>query len=682
MYRHLFEKWLNNQDLTDVTKNNYLRGIRYIKRDFAEFIGNLGVESIYEINDPKVVDILLSDEKFIAYDKKGNRMCSSALKKYKEFLGSLEYIRGISEENFRKWLKKKTQLTNKTIGSYISAIRGLSEPLKHYSIEGTSLNIFQIHDLNKLDEIMQDEKFKELDKRWNQAHTAALNYYKRYLEDTIFSENKERDAAEMENVVLIKINKSYKEGMSPEELYHATSYSWVASFEKTGTRDIEYYCSIYKNKIIEVYTFIGYEEEMPKREPSRYILRGEIAPEEIRQKLIGLDVSTIHKGSGNPIKYTNLDSLLNNGEEFIKIDTKIDIKDLPTHIHSYLTSKGFLYSKENIANLYLSLRSKPFVIISGISGTGKTKIVQLFAEAVGATEENGQFKLISVRPDWSDSSDLLGYKNLQEQFVEGQLTEMVKRAHDRPQLPHFVVLDEMNLARVEYYLSEFLSIMESRRREDGQVVSSTLVTTDEGEFSLPNNLYIIGTVNMDETTHPFSKKVLDRANTIEFNEIHLNNFGIFEQEAEEVAPVRAGNEHFESKYLYLKEAYSENKELVQKISEQLVKMNEQLQTIYAQVGYRVRDEICFYMLHNEEMKLLSEGEAFDFCVMQKVLPRISGAETHVEKLLGSLYEQFAGEIYEEGKGVPATSSYPRSAGKVAEMLRRLHLNGFTSFWIS
>ena len=240
------------------------------------------------------------------------------------------------------------------------------------------------------------------------------------------------------------------------------------------------------------------------------------------------------------------------------------VENLPPHIHSYLTSKGFLYSTENIANLYLSLRSKPFVIISGISGTGKTKIVQLFAEAVGATEENGQFKLISVRPDWSDSSDLLGYKNLQEQFVEGQLTEMVKRAHDRPQLPHFVVLDEMNLARVEYYLSEFLSIMESRREEDGQVVSSTLVTTDEGEFSLPNNLYIIGTVNMDETTHPFSKKVLDRANTIEFNEIHLNNFDIFEQEEEEVASVQAGNEHFESKYLYLKEAYSGNKELVQK----------------------------------------------------------------------------------------------------------------------
>ncbi len=309
--------------------------------------------------------------------------------------------------------------------------------------------------------------------------------------------------------------------------------------------------------------------------------------------------------------------------------------------------------------------------------------MQLFAESVGATEESGQFKLISVRPDWSDSSDLLGYKNLQDQFVEGQLTEIVKRAHEYPALPHFVVLDEMNLARVEYYLSEFLSIMESRRvDEDGQVVSSPLVTTNDGAYSLPNNLYIIGTVNMDETTHPFSKKVLDRANTIEFNEIRLNHFAMFEEDGEEVAAVRVGNEQFESKYLYLKQAYGDNKALVQKVSAQLEKINEQLQTIYAQVGYRVRDEICFYMLYNDEMKLLTEEEAFDFCVMQKILPRISGADSTVEDLLKNLYEQFAGEAYDNGKAVSESASYPRSAKKVAEMLNRLYKDGFTSFWVS
>ncbi|MFK4997015.1 hypothetical protein ACI2OX_03890 [Bacillus sp. N9] len=86
--------------------------------------------------------------------------------------------------------------------------------------------------------------------------------------------------------------------------------------------------------------------------------------------------------------------------------------DLISHIHSYITNKGFHFTKESITNFYLCLKTKPFIILSGISGTGKTKIVQLFAESVGATEENGQFTLIPVRPDWSDGSDLIGYEDI------------------------------------------------------------------------------------------------------------------------------------------------------------------------------------------------------------------------------------------------------------------------------
>ena len=157
---------------------------------------------------------------------------------------------------------------------------------------------------------------------------------------------------------------------------------------------------------------------------------------------------------------------------------------------------------------------------------------------------------------------------------------------------------------------------------------------------------------------------------------------MFEEDKEEMAAARVGNEQFESKYLYLKQAYGDNKALVQKVSAQLEKINEQLQTIYAQVGYRVRDEVCFYMLYNDEMKLLSEEQAFDFCLMQKILPRISGADSTVQDLLMNLYEQFAGEPYDEEKEVSASATYPRSAKKVAEMLKRLYKDGVTSFRVS
>src|SRR5699024_9545369 len=131
-------------------------------------------------------------------------------------------------------------------------------------------------------------------------------------------------------------------------------------------------------------------------------------------------------------------------------------------------------------------------------------------------------------------------------FKEGPLTKVVKNADQNPGVPYFVLLDEMNLARVEYYFSDILSIMESRKWEDGKVVSSYLLTKETAGFDLklPNNLYIIGTVNMDETTYPFSKKVLDRANTIEFNRIDLGNLA-FLNETKVNNPLKVANDTFE-----------------------------------------------------------------------------------------------------------------------------------------
>ncbi|RTQ93029.1 hypothetical protein EKG35_10220 [Lysinibacillus telephonicus] len=473
-------------------------------------------------------------------------------------------------------------------------------------------------------------------------------------------------------MVLIKINRSFKENMTPEQLYRATSYSWVASFKKTETRDIKYYCAVYQNKIIEVYDFLGYEEEIPRREPSRYILHGQLSSEDIRRTLIGLDVSDLHKGSGNPIKYTSLERLLNleslGAQKNEKVRKDIEQNELISHIRNYITSKGFTYLKKDIKNLYLSLRSKPFVIISGISGTGKTKIVQLFAEAIGATEENKQFKLIPVRPDWSDSSELLGYTDIKGDFIKGPLIEIVEQAHLNPELPHFVLLDEMNLARVEYYFSDVLSVMESRKKVEGEITSSTLITVDGDSLTLPGNLYIIGTVNMDETTHPFSKKVLDRANTIEFHEIDLMNFGSMTRR-EIVEPIHVSNKVLESSFIHLIDAFSTHEQLIREVSERLEAINELLEPIHAQVGYRVRDEISFYLAHNVEAgQLLSLNDAMDFCIMQKILPRVGGMEAVVRDVLNNLKEEL--------------SSYPRCTKKIKEMLGRLDKDGFTSFWIS
>ncbi|HGH7180309.1 TPA: McrB family protein [Bacillus luti] len=360
----------------------------------------------------------------------------------------------------------------------------------------------------------------------------------------------------------------------------------------------------------------------------------------------------------------------------------LDQQSIIDHVSSYIQSKGFFYEKKDLINFFLSLKTKPFVILSGISGTGKTKIVQWFAESLGATEENGQFTLIPVRPDWSDSSDLLGYVNLQGEFQERPLIKVLENADANPNRPYFVVLDEMNLARVEYYFSDFLSVIESRKWKDGKIVTSPVLpeSITNKHITIPSNVYIIGTVNMDETTHPLSKKVLDRANTIEFNTVNLDYFN-FLMDVEEKEAEIAANRSLETEYLHLKECFKENEDLVRNISSVLIEINKTLESVGAQVGYRIRDEICFYMAYNEQGKLLSFDEALDYQIYQKILPRLAGSDGRTEEVLKQLYVLCANEEYDSSNNDASYAKYPRSANKLSHMLRRFEYDGFTSFWI-
>ncbi|MGG4046308.1 McrB family protein [Paenibacillus favisporus] len=389
-----------------------------------------------------------------------------------------------------------------------------------------------------------------------------------------------------------------------------------------------------------------------------------------------------------------------------------DVRETVNQIKAFIKQNGFHYPDPLIENFYLSLKTKPFVILAGISGTGKTKLVKLFAESVGATGESGQFTLIPVRPDWNDPSDLIGYQDLSGRFKPGRLTEVLVTASlpENRNKPYFICLDEMNLARVEHYFSDLLSLLETQRWMDGQIVTEPLVPyvsldrlEDQelyGDLGIPENVYLIGTVNMDETTYPFSKKVLDRANTLEFNHIDLTQLpwseGDEEQEIVEIAPV--SQRFFRADYLNLVNVDAENKELVKRTTNKLVAINQILEEIHAQVGFRIRDTISFYSIYAERFGLLTEDESFDLQLLQKILPRIQGSHTSVKRVLLNLLKvclegeslkvndllDDASSLYsrwDAGKEVPA-AKYPQSARKLAFMLRRLEEDGFTSFWLS
>jgi len=253
--------------------------------------------------------------------------------------------------------------------------------------------------------------------------------------------------------------------------------------------------------------------------------------------------------------------------DFDPITGELKVEYDPKNIFDFFCLKGFKFPPEIITRYVLSLATKPFVMLSGISGTGKTKIAQLFADyicrnyiAAELTEEEREklttkefeklieaecdkrIAFVPVRPDWLDNRGILGYYNILEQAYSSTriLRLLIEAAKEENQhKPYFIILDEMNLAKVEYYFADFLSIMESRTTDNEQGKKLHLhdgKKEDKGDkgivydadgtqiprmITIPNNVYFTGTVNIDESTYMFSPKVLDRANVIEFNEVDL-----------------------------------------------------------------------------------------------------------------------------------------------------------------
>lgn len=395
------------------------------------------------------------------------------------------------------------------------------------------------------------------------------------------------------------------------------------------------------------------------------------------------------------IDLSDIDPNYERGEE------PLSTKEILKRINTYIAAKGFIFDEGLIENYYLSLKSKPFVILAGTSGTGKTRLVRLFAEAIGATAENGRYKLVSVRPDWSDSSDLFGHVDLNGKFVPGAIIDFINAAEWDSDNPYFLCLDEMNLARVEYYLSDILSIIETRECKEDRITTNILVSENYygadakalekyGEIRIPENLYIIGTVNMDETTFPFSRKVLDRANTIEFSTVDFLSAPAIP--LNEVRPMNLGNDFMKADYVFFCQCASEEA-YVNELCAELQEINKVLEKANAHVGYRVRDEIAFYMLNNKNAELLNKNEAFDNEIMQKILPRIQGSSAAVKNMLCELFKHCAGEYESYQTESDDTSSkmfkaaqkpeckYKKSAEKIAFMVRRFEEDGFTAYWL-
>lgn len=390
------------------------------------------------------------------------------------------------------------------------------------------------------------------------------------------------------------------------------------------------------------------------------------------------------------------------------------IDDMLLEIENYIASRGFVFPDRVLRAFYASLRSKPFVILAGNSGTGKSRLVRLFAEASGATVTNGRFTMIPVRPDWNDSSELLGYFDLNGDFNPGQLIAPILMAQQNSAKPFFVCLDEMNLAKVEHYFSDFLSIVESRRCSKDRIVTDPILheaqlnkmKTDglrpeaqaalnhfhstNQPISLPENLFIVGTVNMDETTQPFSRKVLDRAHTLEFNDIDLLQGLDEEVTPAEVPALDLDQAFFKPEFTCLNDVLLKHREKAKGIATFIEELNDELASAGFEVGYRVRDEAISFAVYATEAGL-TKADVNEAIVLQKILPRIQGSSPRVGKLLHSLLQKLKGDVDAPQLGDPnfdqrlaelrSDSNASSIVRKIAGMLLIFREENFTSFWL-
>lgn len=363
-----------------------------------------------------------------------------------------------------------------------------------------------------------------------------------------------------------------------------------------------------------------------------------------------------------------------------------------------------------------AIKSKPFLLLAGISGTGKSRIVRELARAcwdIDSPEYTAHkpknYEMVQVKPNWHDSSELIGYVSRinGEQYVVGPFLRFMVKAILDPNTPYFLCLDEMNLAPVEQYFAEFLSVIESRKQENGKVVTDPIVDYEPTEaykslidqlfdddeiraeylkekggkrLSIPQNLIVVGTVNMDETTFSFSRKVLDRAMTIEMNEVYLA-CGLT-QKHETIGKLNFDD--LVGTNVEGVDVYSDNQEVCDKAIIYLQKINEVLEGTPFKVAYRTRNEFLLYVVNNlpyrkdEDGDELDEEEvvsrALDEITSMKVLSRIEGDDQKVKEELLARLEQVVTDMLSE-----TLQEKSVSLAKLKEMKERCK-TGFTSFW--
>lgn len=371
----------------------------------------------------------------------------------------------------------------------------------------------------------------------------------------------------------------------------------------------------------------------------------------------------------------------------------LEIKEESGEYYLCLLKKEFLLGElpdtfdSSFSRRYItSLLAKPFVILTGNSGTGKTRISKQFAEYLEVLDINGEknWLIVPVGADWTDNARVLGFYNPLADNGVGKyektgILKLIERANDNPEIPYFLILDEMNLSHVERYFSDFLSHMETpdnpfeidgyRNKDDEDEAT--------GKLPYPENIFVIGTVNIDETTYMFSPKVLDRANVVEFKPDKDDVMNMFNSTGQtvKITPAKSG---VAEAFLRLAKEIRGGKSSIDE--QQMAEVCNVFTAIYDIVekngyefAYRTVKEIRQYLSAACELSGKWDNaemyQAIDEQLLQKVLPKIHGNR----KEIGGLLDELETICKQDGKELEL------SARKIEQMKGKLAAVQYASF---
>ncbi|WP_462371767.1 McrB family protein [Phascolarctobacterium succinatutens] len=293
---------------------------------------------------------------------------------------------------------------------------------------------------------------------------------------------------------------------------------------------------------------------------------------------------------------------------------------------------GLNFNSDDLINFYTSVKSARLTIIEGISGTGKSKLVDLYGRTLGL-DDNGHMLIVPVSPGWTDDTDILGYlDNSLMQYKESSigLVSFLVEASKHPDKPFLVCFDEMNLAKVEYYFAQFISILENdvnnrilRIYNPKEEINVTNADEYPAEIRLGENIIFCGTINVDESTYRLSDKVLDRANLIKLQD---SDFSVYDDER----PV-----------FIVVDVTLVDKPKPQGLTDDelslLDELNEKLKNVNPRFcfAHRVVNQISRYLDAIPENDIdYTREKALDKLIVQKILPKVRGTEEQVRDLIG------------------------------------------------